>query len=101
MLPAMMLMPMEDLAPALPLRDEIQAALKGTANRERALLGWLESHERGDWVTCYDVAQSYGLHEEQMLGYYQSAVFWAEAALDILLVGVRGSVRLALDRILI
>ena len=83
MLPAMLLMPMEDLAPALPLRNEIQAALKGTANRERVLLGWLEGHESGDWVTCYALAQSHGLHEEQMLVDYQSAVIWAEATLDM------------------
>jgi c-di-GMP-related signal transduction protein len=83
MLPAMMLMPMEDLAPALPLRNEIQAALRGTANRERVLLGWLESRERGDWITCYALAQSNDLHEEELDTHYRLALVWAAAALEV------------------
>jgi EAL and modified HD-GYP domain-containing signal transduction protein len=81
MLSAMMLLPIEDLAPALPLRDEIQAALKGTANRERLLLQWLERHEQGDWVACDTLAQANGITEAEMAGFYRSAAEWASTAL--------------------
>jgi EAL and modified HD-GYP domain-containing signal transduction protein len=83
MLPAMMLMPMENLAPTLPLRDEIKSALKGAANRERVLLGWLESHERGDWATCDTVVEANGLCELEMVACYRSALEWAGAALKL------------------
>lgn len=81
MLPAMMLQSMEDLAPALPLRDEIQAALKGTANRERLPLEWLEHHERGDWAVCDALVEANGVTAEEMVGFYRSALMWASAAL--------------------
>ena len=83
MLPAMMLMPMEDLVPTLPLRDEIKSALKGAANRERVLLGWLESHEHGDWATCDTVVEANGLSEKEMVACYRSALVWAGAALEL------------------
>ncbi len=81
MLPAMMLLEMDDLAPELPLRDEIRAALKGKANRERVLLGWLESHEHGDWAACDAMVEANGVTEEEMVGFYRSALLWASAAL--------------------
>jgi EAL and modified HD-GYP domain-containing signal transduction protein len=81
MLPAMMLMSMEDLVPELPLRKEIRAALKGTANRERLLLAWLEHHEEGDWASCDALVDANGVSEEEMVGFYRSAVMWASAAL--------------------
>ena len=83
MLSAMMQMPMEDLTPALPLRDEIQAALVGVVNRERMLLGWLESHERGEWDVCDAVVAANGLRGEVMDGCYGSALVWAAAALEL------------------
>jgi c-di-GMP-related signal transduction protein len=81
MLPAMILLPMEDLAPELPLRNEIRAALKGTANRERLLLEWLEHHEHGDWAICDASVEANGATEQEMVGFYQSALMWASAAL--------------------
>ena len=83
LLPAMMLMPMEDLAPALPLRNEIQDALKGATNRERVLLSWLESYEHGDWAVCDALVRTDGLDEKELLGCYRSALVWAEAALEL------------------
>lgn len=83
MLPAMLLVPMENLAPVLPLRDEIQSALLGASNRERVLLGWLESLERGDWATCDAVVKANGLDEEEMAACYRSALLWAGAALQM------------------
>jgi len=81
MLPAMMMLPIEDLTPALPLRQEIQAALKGEPNAERLLLEWLEHHEQGDWAACDALVESNGLTEEEMIGFYRSALPWASAAL--------------------
>jgi len=81
MLPAMMLVSMEDLAPDLPLRDEIREALKGAANRERVPLGWLECHERGAWANCDAMVEANGATEEEMVGFYRSALMWASAAL--------------------
>lgn len=83
MLPAMMQLPMEELVSALPLRDEIQEALKGTANRERVLLGWMERHEAGDWGGCDGVVEDNGLDKQELLMHYQSAVVWATAALEL------------------
>jgi EAL and modified HD-GYP domain-containing signal transduction protein len=81
LLPAMLRVPMADLAPSLPLREEIRAALLGTANSERLLLEWLEFYEHGDWAGCDGVAQAHGLNEEKLFGFYAEAVVWAEAAL--------------------
>ncbi|MGA9673451.1 MAG: HDOD domain-containing protein [Terracidiphilus sp.] len=81
MLPAMMLLSMEDLAPELPLRGVIREALNGVANRERALLRWVESHEHGDWATCDALVEGNGMTEEEMVGFYRSALLWASSAL--------------------
>lgn len=83
MLPAMMLLPMAEVVSALPLREEIQAALKGTANRERSLLGWIENYEQGDWGACDAMVDAGGLNEDELLGHYRSALTWATAALEL------------------
>ena len=72
---------MNELTPALPLRDEIREALNGRANRERCLLAWLESHEHADWATCDALVQSYGLNQGHLAVRYAEAVVWAETAL--------------------
>ena len=81
LLPAMQGQPMSELAPALAVSPEIRDALMGTRNRERALLGWLESCERGDWAGCDAAAKSGGLNQAAMVKGYIEAVAWAEAAL--------------------
>jgi EAL and modified HD-GYP domain-containing signal transduction protein len=81
LLPAMLLVPMEELTPALPLRDEIRRALEAEANQERNLLQWLECHERGDWAACDVIAHANGLNEEEVAVCYAEAVAWAEEAL--------------------
>jgi c-di-GMP-related signal transduction protein len=77
----MLRVPMEELTPSLPLRAEICEALQGTVNRERSLLDWLESHERGDWELCDLIALSIGLNRERLMVCYAVSVAWAEAAL--------------------
>ena len=81
LLPAMLRVPMAELTPSLPLREEIQQALEGAANAERSLLAWLEFHERGDWAACDAVVQARGLNEPTLVKCYAQAAVWAEAAL--------------------
>lgn len=82
MFPAMLRVPMEDLAPTLPLREEIRQALLGKLDREQCLLKWLECHERCDWRTCDAILAVNGLHAEQVIQSYLEAVVWAEAVLN-------------------
>jgi EAL and modified HD-GYP domain-containing signal transduction protein len=82
MLPAMLGMPMESLAPTLPLRDEVLKALQGEPNAERSLLRWLECHEHGDWAACDAIVQSNALVASELLRCYGDAVVWARAALQ-------------------
>jgi EAL and modified HD-GYP domain-containing signal transduction protein len=81
LLPAMLRISMADLAPALPLREKIREALLGTVSLESSLLRWAECYERGDWVKCDAIAQSYGLNQDELMRCYGEAVVWAEAAL--------------------
>jgi EAL and modified HD-GYP domain-containing signal transduction protein len=81
MLPAMMGLPMEELAPALPLREEIARALGGEDNPERKCLDWIEFHERGDWAACDRIIQKNLLNAEEIVRCYEEAVVWSEAAL--------------------
>jgi EAL and modified HD-GYP domain-containing signal transduction protein len=82
LLPAMLCVAMDDLTPALPLRDSIREALHGTRNRERKLLDWLESHEVGDWATSDAIVQSNSLNRKQMVLHYSQSVVWADSALS-------------------
>ncbi len=81
LLPAMLHVPMEDLSPLLPLRDEIRQALEGKQVPERALLCWLEGHELGDWAASDMVVERQGMNPHDLLLCYEEALQWAEAAL--------------------
>jgi EAL and modified HD-GYP domain-containing signal transduction protein len=81
LLPAMLQQQMAELAPALPLRREIQQALEGRANNERSLLNWIELHEHGDWEASDRMAASYGLKGEDLVTIYTQAMLWADEAL--------------------
>jgi EAL and modified HD-GYP domain-containing signal transduction protein len=80
LLPAMMRLSMDELAPALPLRGAIREALLGKPIPERDLLHWLECHERGDWAQCDATATSRGLNQTDLVRCYEEALLWAEAA---------------------
>jgi len=82
LLPAMLRMPMADLTPSLPLRQEIRQALELTPNAERSLLSWLEFHELGDWPASDRAAEAFGLDQEKLLKIYAESVVWAEGALS-------------------
>jgi len=83
LVPAMLCLPMDEIVPALPLRDHICDALLGEMNHERSLLAWLECHERGDWVACDTILQAnqQSLASDLLIQRYADAVVWAEAAL--------------------
>lgn len=78
LLPAMLGVPMEEIAPILPLRGQICEALAGNFNSEGRLLGWLESHERGDWASCDRIVSTHRLDAHMLLCSYLQAVSWAE-----------------------
>jgi c-di-GMP-related signal transduction protein len=80
LLPAMLLAPMSELAPALPLREELRLALEGKANRERCLLSWLEHHEHGDWDACDALLEAHRLSHNRLIRCYGDAVVWAREA---------------------
>jgi EAL and modified HD-GYP domain-containing signal transduction protein len=81
LLPAMLKIPMQQLAPSLPLRDEIRRALLGEKIPERALLCWIEGHERGKWELCDLIAARRDLRQEDLFRCYEEALGWAEAIL--------------------
>jgi EAL and modified HD-GYP domain-containing signal transduction protein len=81
LLPAMLRLPMQQLTPLLPLRDEIRGALEGAKNPDRMFLDWLEFEEQGNWAACDAVVQKNGLNEVELVRCYAEAVVWAEAAL--------------------
>jgi EAL and modified HD-GYP domain-containing signal transduction protein len=81
LLPAMLRLPMDEVAPMLPLRDEIRSALRGNSNSERCLLQWLENHEQGNWAGCDALVHAYRLDEDKLIACYADALVWAEAAL--------------------
>jgi c-di-GMP phosphodiesterase len=81
LLPAMLRLPVHDVAPLMPLREEIRRALVGEAVRERNHLSWLESYERGDWDACDKIVASSGLEPRDLLRCYEDAVEWAESIL--------------------
>jgi c-di-GMP-related signal transduction protein len=78
LLPAMLLVPMEEIVPMLPLRGQICEALAGTMNPERMALAWLEFHEQADWESCDRIVATYSLDSKQLLQCYLEAASWAE-----------------------
>jgi EAL and modified HD-GYP domain-containing signal transduction protein len=82
LLPAMLRMPMRELAPSLPLRNEIRRALEGEKIPERSLLCWLEAHERGNWDMCDLIADQRDLEQEDLFACYEEALRWAESVLE-------------------
>ncbi len=81
LLPAMLRLPMEELTPSLPLRNEIRMALEGSKLPEGMLLTWLMHHEHADWDACDSIARAGRLNQDKLQGCYAEAVSWAESAL--------------------
>lgn len=83
LLPAMMNVPMESVAGALPLRPAVHRALLGECNAERRMLGWLECHELGEWQRSDRLAEAAGLHLECLPTIYGEALVWAESNMKL------------------
>jgi EAL and modified HD-GYP domain-containing signal transduction protein len=81
LLPVMLRLPMEELTPSLPLRNEIRMALEGAKLSESTLLTWLMHHEHADWDGCDSIARAGRLDQDKLQGCYAEAVSWAESAL--------------------
>jgi EAL and modified HD-GYP domain-containing signal transduction protein len=83
LLPAMMNVPMESVAKALPLRNDLREALLGRNNRERTVLDLLICHEGCNWGRCDDLAHAAGLEVESLPQLYAESVLWAEANMSL------------------
>jgi EAL and modified HD-GYP domain-containing signal transduction protein len=81
MLPAMLRLPMAELTPTLPLRNEVRRALEGEPRAERSLLAWIEFYDYGDWAACDQLVQANGLNQDELMACATEAMVWAEAAL--------------------
>jgi EAL and modified HD-GYP domain-containing signal transduction protein len=79
--PAILGVPMLEVAPALPLPEGILDALLGAVSYESSLLRWAESFERGDWSHCDAIEESYGLSQERLILCHAEATIWADDAL--------------------
>ena len=83
LVPAMLMVPMDDLLRNLPLRPAICDALRGVHNEERIALDCLESYERGDWAACDKMVAAHGLYVEELKDCFVEALHWAEAAVKV------------------
>ncbi len=81
LLPAMLQVPMEQVAPLLPLRTPIRDSLRGADVPEGRLLGWLEAHENGDWAVSDAIVQSSNLNRERLGRGYSETVLGAATAI--------------------
>ena len=82
LLPAMLRVPMHQLVPALPLREQISVALMGAAVPERMLLEWLICHEHGQWADCDRIVDEQGFNQVKLLNCYAESLVWAESSLS-------------------
>ena len=83
LLPAMLQLPAEELAPSLPLRQPVRQALEGAEVPEGVLLRWLIRHEHGDWAACDDLARQAKLAPELLPVCYAQALLWAETVVHL------------------
>lgn len=83
LMPAMLDVSMESIAPALPLRKETRNALMGETNNESRLLEWLMHYERGEWEASERTAQAVSIPEKALARMYAEAVAWAEATVRV------------------
>jgi EAL and modified HD-GYP domain-containing signal transduction protein len=82
MFPAMLRIPMEDMARSLPLREIAREALLGRPVLESILLQWLVAQEREDWRACDALLGKHKLRPEQMMRSRAEAIAWANTAVN-------------------
>ncbi|WP_263382153.1 EAL and HDOD domain-containing protein [Granulicella arctica] len=72
--------PMIDLVSALPLPQELKAALSGNPNRVNYALGILEAYEAGAWDACETKSLAIRTTESEITQLYRESLWWAENA---------------------
>jgi len=80
LLPVMLQLPMSEVVQGLGLRESIRAALMGDDTPERALLAWIEAHERNDVIRANAVANQHGLMIQRLEQFYVDALMWEAMA---------------------
>lgn len=81
LLDAMLQIPMEEAIGPLALAAPIRAALLGTDDRARCPLDWMESHERGDFARCDQLAAAHGFEPDVLEQSFSAATLWADEIL--------------------
>jgi EAL and modified HD-GYP domain-containing signal transduction protein len=81
LLPAMLQVSMDEVAPILPLRVQIRESLRGIDLPEHHLLAWLEAHERGDWAASDTIALQDRVNREKLFRSYAEAVRWSASVI--------------------
>ncbi len=81
LLDAMLQMTMQEALAPLALPAPIREALLGARNRLRCPLYWLESHERGDFERCDDLATAHGFAPALLDQNFAAATTWADELL--------------------
>jgi len=81
LLPAMLRIPMDELTPSLPLREEIRQALNDAESPVRGLLAWVIANEQGDWTLCSQTARRWSMDSAPLQRCYAQAIVWAESVL--------------------
>lgn len=83
LLSAMLRIPMDKLAPDLPLRAEIRQALLGAPVKERRLLAWIESREGNKEAESQAIACTLGMDQQELMKIYVDALAWEGTAPDL------------------
>lgn len=81
LLDAMLQVNMEEALAPLSLSAPIRAALLGADSGFRYPLNWLESHERGDFTRCDQLAASLGFTPGLLVENFHQAALWADELL--------------------
>lgn len=81
LLPAMLQVPMDQVAPMLPLRVQIRDSLCGVDIPEHHLLAWLEAHEQGDWSSSDAILLKDRIDHNTLLRPYAEALRWSAATM--------------------
>ena len=80
LLDAMLDQPMSRVLDELPLSRDTRLALQGDPSPLRPVLEFVERYERGDWMSCSDLANRHGFVQEKVLERYREATVWAMQA---------------------
>jgi EAL and modified HD-GYP domain-containing signal transduction protein len=74
--------PLEEIAKDLPLTEEIKAALLGKANRQRAVLEYAMTYEKGEWEKLKEISSALNLQETGVRTLYEASLQWAQKSFE-------------------